>query len=499
MRHALLAGAVALALSASAALAADLRIGLAEDPDALDPTTGRTLAGRVVFAAMCDKLFDTTPDLKIVPMLASSYAWSEDKKSLTLTLKPGVKFQDGEKLYAAAVKYSLMRHLTLPGSARKVEISAIASIDVVGDLTVKLNLSAPFAPLIAQLSDRAGMILSPRAVEAAGDKFSQHPVCAGPFRFGERLAQDRIVLERDPNNAESDIHLDRVIYRPMPDSTVRLSNLRSGDLDVVERVAPTDVPTVREDKRLKLAAATELGWTGIIFNVANGKRAETPIGKDPRVREAFELSLDREAINQVVFNGAFEPGNQWVSPKNPYYIESLPIPKRDVAKAKALLAAAGVPHPALTLLVANAPEYTQLGQVIQSMAQEAGFEVKIEASEAVAAIQAQDRGDFDASINFWSGRIDPDGNIAIWLACSAGLNTGHYCNKDFERLLGEARLTDVMAERKKTYAAAAEIALKDRPILWLYHRQLFFGLSAKLAGFVPHPDGLVRVRGLKIE
>src|SRR5262249_57367096 len=175
---------------------ATLRIGLAEDPEILDPTLGRTFLGRIVFAGMCDKLFDIAADLKIVPQLATGYSWSADNRALTVTLRSGVKFQDGEPMDAAAAKYSIERHLKMQGSFRRAEIGAVTSVDVVDDHTVRLNLSTPFAPLLAQLTDRAGMMVSPKAAEAAGDKFGNHPVCAGPYKFVERVAQDRIVLDK---------------------------------------------------------------------------------------------------------------------------------------------------------------------------------------------------------------------------------------------------------------------------------------------------------------
>src|SRR5215475_2659543 len=231
-----------------------LRIGLAEDPDILDPTLARTYVGRIVFAGICDKLFDITADLKIVPQLATGYSWSADNKALTVTLRSGVKFQDGEPMDAAAAKYSIERHLKMQGSYRKAEISAVASVDVVDDHTVKLNLSTPFAPLLAQLTDRAGMMVSPKAAEAAGDKFGNHPVCAGPYKFVERVAQDRIVLERFADYWNKDaFHFERVVYQPIPDATVRLANLQGGTLDLIERLAPTDVEQARKDRRLKLS------------------------------------------------------------------------------------------------------------------------------------------------------------------------------------------------------------------------------------------------------
>src|SRR5215468_11601036 len=119
-----------------------LRFGLAEDPDILDPTLGRTFVGRIVFAALCDKLFDIDEKLNIVPQLATSYEWSADSKALTLKIRPGVTFHDGEKLDAAAVKYNIERHKTMPGSNRRGELAPVATVDVVDPMTVRLNLSA---------------------------------------------------------------------------------------------------------------------------------------------------------------------------------------------------------------------------------------------------------------------------------------------------------------------------------------------------------------------
>src|SRR3984893_5338116 len=272
MKRAILV-AVVLAVLAAPAAAKTLRIGLAEDPDTLDPTLSRTLVARIVLVAMCDKLFDVSPTLEIVPQLATAYAWSEDHKALTLTLRRGAAFQNGEVFDAAAVKFSIERHLTFPGTSRKGEIAAIAAVDIVDDHTVRLALSAPFAPLLTQLADRAGMMLAPKAAAAAGDKLAANPVCVGPFKLKERVAQDRMVLERDPNYwDEGRILVDDVVYRPLPDSAVRLANLQSGDLDMIERVDATDMPGLAQDKRFATASSPELGWTGIVINTMHCAR-----------------------------------------------------------------------------------------------------------------------------------------------------------------------------------------------------------------------------------
>src|SRR5690348_2639444 len=390
-----------------------LRIGLAEDPDVLDPTLARTFVGRIVFSALCDKLFDIDEKLNIVPQLATGYQWSPDNKALTIKLRDGVVFHDGEKMDAAAVKFSLERHKTMPGSNRRGELAPLSSVDVVDPLTVRLNLSAPFSPLLAQLADRAGMMVSPKAAQAEGDKFGAKPVCSGPFRFVERVAQDRIVLERYPNYwNKGEIHFDRIVYLPIVDSTVRLANLRSGQLDFIERLAASDVPQLKSDSRFKIAKITEIGYQGITINVGKSDLAQkNPLGKDARVREAFELALDRDGIVQVAMDGEADVGNQWVAPSNPYYAKNVPVPKRNVERAKALLKEAGVPNPSFTLMTPTTSDAQRVAQVVQAMAREAGFDVKIQSTEFATSLDQADKGEFDAYVLAWSGRADPDGNI----------------------------------------------------------------------------------------
>src|SRR2546429_746455 len=300
LRLAMFAAAFLLSLGMGVHAQTSLRVGLAEDPDILDPTMARTYVGRIVFASFCDKLFDIDEKLNIVPQLALSHEFSDDGREVTIKLRPGVKFHDGEPLDAEAAKFSLERHLTFPGSFRKPELAALDHVDIVDPLTIKLVLKSPFSPLIAQLTDRAGMMISPKAAKAEGDKFGLHPVCAGPYKFVERVQQDRIVFEKFADYWNKDnVFIDRVVFLPIVDSTVRLANLKSGGLDLIERVLATDIAEVRADPKLKLTAVVGLAYVGITLNIANGEAANSPLGKDKRVRQAFELAIDRDAINQV--------------------------------------------------------------------------------------------------------------------------------------------------------------------------------------------------------
>ena len=491
------AASLALSYTASAASATDLRIALRDDPDVLDPTLATTYTGRIVFAGMCDKLFDIDQHMAIVPQLATGYEWS-DSQTLLIHLRHGVKFQDGTTMDTSAVKESLERHLTMEGSFRRPEINQIDHIEVVDPLTVRMALKSPSAPFIAQLTDRAGVILAPEAAKE-GKAFGTHPVCSGPYRFVERVPQDHITLERFPDywNAGT-IHFDRVIYLTMPDSSVRLANLQAGAIDIAEYIAPTDAKTVASDPKLKLVISDALGYHGITNDLANGPQANTPYGKDPRVRKAFELAIDRSALINVVFNGLYPASAQAIPPTSPFHDDSLQPPERDVNGAKALLHEAGVTTPlALQLSVINSPDAIQAAEVIQSMAAEAGFDVKIRAMEARALLNAAIQGDFQASIGYWSGRIDPDGNMYTFLHTGGPLNEGHYSNPTLDSLLDRARQVTDAPARRGIYQKVWAIEAQDLPITYLWTWKNILGLSAKIQGFVPIPDGLIRVQGLQ--
>jgi len=500
LRLAVTAAALLLSFEATAQAQTTLRIGLAEDPDILDPTMARTYVGRIVFASFCDKLFDIDEKLNIVPQLALSHETSADGKEVTIKLRPGVKFHDGEALDAEAAKYSIERHLTMQGSFRKPELASVDHVEVVDPLTIKLVLKAPFSPLIAQLTDRAGMMVSPKAAREAGDRFGLRPVCAGPYKFVERVQQDRMVFEKFADYWNKDnVHIDRVVFLPIVDATVRLANLKSGGLDLIERVLATDIKDVRSDSRLKQSTAIELGYQGITLNIGKDK-AKGPLSQSAKVRQALDLSIDRDAINQVVFNGEFKPGNQWINPDHPYYQKAFPLRPHDVAKAKALLKEAGVTPPVnVDFMVPKGAETEAVAQVVQSMASEAGFDMKIRVTEFATSLKQAEAGEYQAFMLAWSGRIDPDGNSYVFLKTGAPQNYSAWSNAEADKALDDARLVTDLAQRKAIYEKLAKAEMEDQALLYIYHRRILIAHTTKLDGYRQMPDGLVRVVGLKLK
>jgi peptide/nickel transport system substrate-binding protein len=483
-----------------------LTIGLNQDPDLLDPTLSRTYVGRIIFAQMCEKLYEIDEGLKISPQLAADLpAFSDGGKTVTIKLRSGVKFNDGTAMTAEAVKFSLDRHREMKGSNRRSELDHVDAVEVVDPLTIRLRLKAPFSPLVAILADRAGMPVSPTQARKLDDKFATAPVCVGPWVFAERVAQDRIVLDKsthyfDPGQAK----FDRLVFRIITDDNVRLANLRSGDIDFMHLVNPTHATSLKKETKFEVASVTGIGYSGLNINLRNknGKPPAapgdigTPLANDPRVREAFELTIDREALNQVVWEGQYTPDCTPISPVSPFYDKSRKCPVRDVTRAKKLLADAGLANGySFELTVQNEPPQRRVGEVIQQMAKEAGFNVSIRPSEFAAALNDDDAGKLPAFLVGWSGRVDPDANIHQFHTCQGSLNTTQACDETVDSLLNRAREVSDMKDRGELYRQALDRFAARRNILYLYHLNYIVAFPKNLKGYKAVPDGLIRIKG----
>jgi peptide/nickel transport system substrate-binding protein len=481
----------------------ELTIAIAEEPDDLDPTLARTLVGRMVFVNMCEKLYDVDADLELIPQLAADLPEvSEDGLTVTIPLRSDVTFNDGTPFNAEAVAQSLERHMTLEGSSRASELSQVESVTVVDDATVELTLSEPFTALTSILADRSGMIMSPQALDELGEDFGENPVCVGPFQFVERQAQDRIVLERADDYYDADqVQLDRIIFRIIADANVRTANLRSGDVDMAERIATTDVDQIESDANLQLFTATSIGYQGMTINIGNAngiaeapQQLDTPLASDPRVREAFELAIDREALNEVVFDGRFTPGCSPISPNSPYADPDLECPAQDLDRARQLLADAGAEGLAVELVHANDPVNQRQAEVVQQMATEAGFEVSLAPTEFATALDETDAGNYEMFQIGWSGRVDPDGNIHAFHHTDGSLNISKASDPEVDDLLAQTRAEADVETRRGLFNQLVDTLRERRNIIYLYHQNLFVGARASITGFEFYGDGLPRFK-----
>lgn len=483
-----------------------LTIGLSEEPDALDPTLARTFVGRMVFTAMCEKLYDLDSHLNIVPQLAAAMPKvSADKLTYTIPLRKGIKFNDGTPFDAAAMKTSLERDLTLKGSVRASEISPIASVDAPNATTIVLHLKSPYSPLVSQLADRAGMPMSPKALAAEGTNFAQHPVCVGPFMFKDRVAGDHITLVKSPYYYDkSKVHLDSIVWKIMTDPSSRTQAMRAGDIQVEDRIQSTDVPTLKQDSSVNLIKSVTIGYQGITFNIGNkngvGKpysNVGTDLAKSQYLRTAFDLALDRTTINKVVFGGLNEPDCYPLAPVSPWYKPTTAGLQCNLhandALASRLVKASGISKPTVNLLLGGTDPVTlRLGQVIQSMEKAVGITVNLHPTEFTTSLNEATQGNFDAYAVGWSGRVDPDGNIYGFVASPGTLNYSGYSNPKLDYILNGARKSLTATSRDTLYRAALKIIHGDRPLIYLYHPVYYFAVSKSVTGVQIYGDGLIR-------
>jgi peptide/nickel transport system substrate-binding protein len=497
--------ALGLAPTGADAQKKQLVVGLNQDPDILDPTLARTYVGRIVFSHICEKLYEIDEKLVIHPQLAADMPqYADGGRTMTIKLRSGVKFNDGSAMTAESVKFSLDRHITLKGSNRRSELGSVETVEVVDPSTIRLRLKAPAAQLLAQLTDRAGMPVSPAAVQKHGDNFGTAPVCVGPWQYVERVAQDRIVVEKSRHYFDqSAAKFDRVVFKIIPDDNVRMANLRSGDIDLTHQVTPTDAVALKREGRFEVPSVTGIGYNSITINLRNktGKTNPpgdlgTPLANDPRVREALELSLDREAIVQVVYDGQYTPGCTPIAPISPFFDKSRKCPVRDVARAKKLLADAGLASGySFELVVVNNPQQRRVGEVIQQMAKDVGFNITLRPQEFASSLNDNDAGKHQAFLIGWSGRVDPDGNIHQIQACKGTLNATLACDEKVDALLDKAREVSDLNQRRALYREAIDLFTARRNIIYIYHPHYIAAHAKNLKGYKAVPDGLMRVKG----
>ncbi|MFC5267590.1 ABC transporter substrate-binding protein [Kribbella qitaiheensis] len=480
-----------------------LTVALSADPDKLDPSLSRSLYSRYVFHTMCEKLYDLGPDAKIVPQLATALPTiSSDGLSLTIPLREGVKFADGGTLDSNAVKVSINRGLTITGSGRKSELGPITSIETPDAKTVVIKLSKPFAPLTAALADRAGMVLSPAAVSKLGDNFSTAPVCVGPFKFASRVAQNSIKVVKDPLYYDAaKVHLDAIEYRIITDSSIRSANLRSGDAQIADSLSTQDAPALQKDASMTVLQSQSLGYQGLTINIGNAngvgtpkKQLDSPIAKDPRVRQALDLSIDREALVKTIFNGLNTVACSPISPKSEFTSDAAQVcPAHDPAKAKELLGQAGVTTPyKVEMITSNNPDSLRLAQALQAMVKDGGFELVIKPVEYASLLDQQDRGDFELLQLGWSGRVDPDANIFNFVGSEGSQNVAGYSSPEVDKLLTDARQSKDQAERVKLYGDVVTKLQQDDPLIYMYRQRNLTGVSKKVLGVQTYPDGVIR-------
>ncbi|RYL93983.1 ABC transporter substrate-binding protein [Sporolactobacillus sp. THM19-2] len=474
--------------SATGTTKKQLVIGLDNDPPQLDPQKSSAAVDRQVYQSIYNSLVDIDKNGKIVPELATSWKISKDGKTYTFDLRKDVKFHDGTAFNAEAVKFNFERELDPKmASPRLSEIGLISKVTVLDDYRVQLTLKQPFSPLLAILTDRSGMMLSPTAVKKEGENFSNHPVGTGPYQFVERVKQDHITVKAFKDYWGGKPKTPTIVYRPFADGNVRLTNLTSGNLDLVNTVDYKDIDTVKKNSNLKIDEKDAIGFQGLVLNVHRA-----PLD-NVKVRQAINLAIDRKSIAKVIFHNYVTPATSPIPAGSWAHDSSIKVPDGDVTEAKQLIKESGLKNIHFTLKIpSGSAQNQQLGQMIQSMLKNIGITVKLEMVEFGTMIQQGIEHNFDAINIGWSGRIDPDGTIYSWFITNGGNNDMGYSNPQVDKWLNQARSVTSQKERTQLYHKISQQLWKDAPYISIYYPNDFKAMKKNVDGFVHYPDTMIR-------
>lgn len=467
---------------------ATINISLNADPPSLDPAASSAFVDRQVHNSIFDKLVDLDPKLEIVPMLATKWDISQDGLNYTFTLRDDVKFHDGTKFDAEVVKFNIERGLK-EESPRRNELKSVKTVEVVNPTTVKITLKESFAPFLSVLTDRAGMMVSPKAAKELGENFRTKPVGSGPFKFQERVTGDHITLVRNEDYWRKGFpKAKQVTYKIFTDATTALNNLRSGQVDFTDVLPPVEVAKMQGEQGFRVVNEAGLGYQGMYLNT---KKA--PFDK-PEVRKAVDLLVNREAVVKVVLQGTGTPGHSPFAPSHFAYGESDKYTPPDVAQAQQLLSKAGASNLEFTLKTSTGN--TELAQLIQGNLQAAGINMKIEQVEFGTLLEQGEKGQFQALQLGWSGRPDPDLNIYDFIVTGGANNDARYSNPTVDEQLNLARKESDEAKRKAAYDKVMQVLHEEVPYVYIYHQNNVFGMTSKITGFQYVPDGIIRTVGM---
>jgi peptide/nickel transport system substrate-binding protein len=476
-----------------------LTFAMENDVIDFDPMLSRAFVDRNAHYQMYDSLVRIDPTGKIIPWLAEKWDVSSDGKKVTFSLRKGVKYHDGTPFDADSVKWNIDRYRNTDGSARKGELAPVASVDVVDPSTVAFNLSTPFSPLLALLVDRAGMMVSRQVAESAGQDFTRKAFKAGtgPFVLTEAVKDDHMTFEKNPDWWGTDASggklplLDKVIIRPIVDSNVRLTNLKTGDAQYANNIAPKDVASVKTDSSVAYKEVPGLAFGSLVTN-----RKEGFVFNEPRYVKAVSTALDRQELLDKAFFGVGVVGYGAVAPSHFAYDSNFkPFAKADPDGAKALVDQVGKGPLAFEFLVPSGdPALLQQAQLVQAQLRKASIDAQIVQLEFAQILKQQTDHVYKGMTYVgWSGRVDPDGNSYDFNYTDRPNNDSSYSNPEVDKLLDQQRQSSDQSVRTDAFRKAEQIYVVDDPArVWFR-----FGVAQQLTttavqGLAPYVDQIPR-------
>lgn len=484
-----------------------LIVGQIAEPKSLDPQAVTAANDFRILVNLYDGLVrfkDGT--LEVEPALAESWEISEDGKTYTFKLRPGVTFHDGTPVNAEAVKFTFERMLKEDHPFYNTGpfplsffFSAVASTEAVDEATVRFTLNEPYAPFLTNLATPTGAIVSSAAVEQHGAEFGRNPVGAGAFKFAEWRSNEAVVVEANPDYWDGAPALQAVVFRPITDANTRTAEMLAGGLDLMVEVPPVSLGQFQTGYKIVEAAGPHVWF--LILNLKEGPFT------DPKVRQAVNYAVNKQAIADNVLEGTatVAAGPVPAAFGWAYNPEVEPYPY-DPEKAKALLAEAGVAEGTKLKFMVTEGGSGMLDPVAMATAIQAdlaavGLDAEIQTYEwntFLGEVNPGLEGKGDMAEMAWM-TSDPDTLPFLTLRTEAmpdkgGFNSGYYSNPEVDKLLEQGRVATDQAERAAAYKQVQQIVHDDAPWLFVANWKQNAVTSEQVGNFTLQPSFLLNLQ-----
>lgn len=467
-----------------------LKVGLIAEPAILDPLTSASLYDFDVMDNMYDALFRYDAHNQLQPELVSSYSYTSPTV-LNLTLRTGIKFQDGTPFNADAVIFNINRYRNDKASPRYTDVATITSLVKLSDNQVQIRLTQPFAPFLTVLSGAVGLMLSPTAVQKLGTSLGNAPVGvgSGPFMFVEWIKGDHLLLKANPNYWQKDAngvqlpYLSQIRYQTITNGTVMYTNLETNQIQVATGIDPNDISLVKANPSLAYQQIPGPGFGSLWINTS-----VAPLN-NVHVRRAIAWGVNRQEIVDHVLHDVAVVSKGPISPVNFAYDKNIQSYTYNVSKAKAELALSGLSHVAFTLLTqSNSPVAAAEAQFIQSELQTVGITVTIQQETFTAEITDAQTLKYQVAAIGWTGGPDPDNDLYLLFKSDGGFNYTKYANPQVDQLLDEGRSTTDQAKRIPLYQEAQQLIVNDSPFIFLFHSAIVQTTSSTVKNYFLSPS-----------
>jgi peptide/nickel transport system substrate-binding protein len=461
-----------------------LVIGYTADPNTLDPWKATQFQAIHMLEQIYGTLTQLDANLDVAPGLAEKWSYADGNKTLTLTVRQGVKFHDGKAFTSEDVKSSLDRIRDKATAAvAAATLASVQSVDAPNASTVVLHLANPDAGLLAGLASTNIAMVSKDDTQ---DTIATKPNGTNAFSFVSRTANQSITLTANQNYWGTKPKLAGLEFRIIPDESSVVAALQSGNVQFAVLNDPLVAKTANGGG-ITLSKTPDLSYHVLQLNARNA-----PLDK-LEVRLAIQCAIDRQQVLDTAALGEGTVVGPITSPAYKSDPKSRPCPTRDVARAKSLLAQAGFASGVTIKTIVSTGEYatsTNEAQNLQAQLKDAGITLQLETLESGAYVDRWIAATFDAAVALNGGRPDPDGMYGRYFTSTGNLNkVAGYASPELDKLFAQGKETADPAQRKPIYTQISNHLETNAVWIWLFSSFDYTAATAGVKGFTPMANG----------